>query len=67
MKDPLGLEAVPTPEGIRQTRGAPLRQISDLHNRVTSANYADSLEVKVVILAHMIYLAYTDLKDINTK
>ena len=67
MKDPLGLDSVPVPEAVRAAKGAPLPQISDLHNRITNANYADSLEVKVVILAHMLYLAYTDIKDISTK
>ena len=65
--DPLGLNAVPTPEIIRCDRAAPLPEISHLHKRLLSNECADSLETKVVILAHMPFLAYTDIKDHTTK
>jgi hypothetical protein len=65
--DPLGLNAVSTPEIIRHDRAAPLPEVRHLHNRLMSNECADSLETKVVILAHIIFLAYTDIKDVITK
>jgi hypothetical protein len=61
--DPLGLNDAPTPEIIRQDRAAPLPDVCRLHRRVTSSDSADSLETRVVILAHMLFLAYSDIKD----
>ena len=61
--DPLGLNTVATSEIIRIDRAAPLPEVSRLNNRLLNNECADSLETKVVILAHMIYLAYTDIKD----
>jgi len=37
--------------------------IANLHGRVTSRDYADSLELRVQLLAHLIYLTYADLKE----
>jgi hypothetical protein len=67
MKDPLGLDDVATPEAIRSDRAAPLPAITNMHHRVVSGDFGDSLESKVALLAHMMFLAYQDLKDIQTK
>jgi hypothetical protein len=67
MSDPLGLNSVRTPESIRLERSAPLPMIKNLYNRMTHAYAADSLEVKLVLLAHLVYTAYTDLKENQTK
>jgi hypothetical protein len=65
--DPLGLAETPMPQIARQQRAAPLSQIAGLHNRIVNRDCADSVEIKVMLLAHLIYAAYVDLKDINTK
>jgi hypothetical protein len=65
--DPLGLGEMPTPQIARQQRAAPLSHIAGLHSRIINRDCADSLEVKVMLLAHLIYAVYVDLKDINVK
>jgi hypothetical protein len=65
--DPLGLNEVSTPEIIRHDRAAPLPEVCRLHRRMITNDCADSLETKIVVLTHMIYLAYTDLKDNTTR
>jgi hypothetical protein len=65
--DPLGLTEMPTPQIAREQRAAPLHSITELHKRITSRDYADSLEVKVMLLAHLIYTVYADLKNVNVK
>jgi hypothetical protein len=65
--DPLGLADTPRPEIAREQRAAPLQSIANLHNRITRGDCADSLEVKVMLLAHLIYTIYADLKDTNVK
>lgn len=64
--DPLGLMNTATPESIRQDRAAPLSAICHLNNRLISNQCADSLETKVTILAHMLFLIYNDLKEHTT-
>jgi hypothetical protein len=65
--DPLGLGEMPTPQITREQRAAPISHITGLHGRITNRDYADSVEVKVMLLAHLIYAVYIELKDINTK
>lgn len=65
--DPLGLAEMPTPQIAREQRAAPLSRIAGLHGRIINRDCADSLEVKVMLLAHLIYTVYADLKDIHTK
>ena len=64
--DPLGLNDTATPESIRQNRAAPLPEFCRLHSRLMMNECADSVETKIVILAHMVYLSYIDLKDHTT-
>ena len=65
--DPLGLHQTPTPEPIRHHRAAPLTEVCRLHSRLINNECADSLETKVVILAHMLFLIYIDIKDRTTQ
>ncbi len=65
--DPLGLNETATPEIIREQRATPLAEIRDLNTRITSRDCADSLEVKVMLLSHLLYRIYADLKDTQTK
>jgi hypothetical protein len=67
MDDPLGLLGVPMPATIRAEQIAPSPIISNLIRRITSNPGADSLETRVLLLTHLVYLTYTDLKEHTTK
>jgi hypothetical protein len=67
MDDPLGLHSIPTPAPVRAQQVAPPAIISNLYTRITGSYGADSLETKVLLLSHLIYLTYADLKDHTTK
>jgi hypothetical protein len=67
MDDPLRLQTVPTPAPIRTEQLTPPVHLSNLYKRITGNYTADSLETRVVLLAHLVYLAYADLKDCTAK
>ena len=67
MKDPLGLDATRTPECIRIERAAPLPMMNNLYRRITQEYSADSMDVKLLLLAHLVYMAYIDLKENQTQ
>lgn len=67
MDDPLGLHCIPTPAPVRAQQVAPPPHISNLHKRITGSYTADSLETRVLLLAHLIYVTYTDLKETHTR
>jgi hypothetical protein len=67
MEDPLGLHSIATPAPIRAEQVAPPAHISNLYRRITGNYNADSLETRILLLAHLTYLTYTDLKDHTTK
>jgi hypothetical protein len=67
MDDPLNLRDVPTPAPIRAERVAPSSMILNLHKRLTGAYTADSVETRLVLLAHLVYLIYADIKEHTTK
>ena len=64
--DPLKLNEMSTPEITRSARAAPLPEFCNLHRRLMKNECADSLETKIMILAHMFWLAYTDIKEHTT-
>jgi hypothetical protein len=66
MNDPLGLNGVPTPVVTRAELAAPSPQIVGLHRRITGNYSADSIDSKVLLLAHLVYLTYFDLKEHTT-
>ena len=66
MSDPLGLNTMRTPESIRIERAAPLPKMNNLYRRITQEYSADSMDVKLLLLAHLVYMAYTDLKENQT-
>jgi hypothetical protein len=63
MNDPLQLCSKPTANNIRLARAAPHPDIERLYARITSGQCADSVEVRVLLLTHLIYIAYRDLKE----
>jgi hypothetical protein len=67
MNDPLGLNTNRDPESIRRERAAPLPVISNIYNRITHPYSADAMDVRLVLLAHLLYMTYTDLKENQTQ
>lgn len=67
MQDPLALNDQPDALSIRAERAMPLANIARLYERMTNRDCADSLEVRVLLLAHLTYLIYEDLKGTITK
>jgi hypothetical protein len=63
MDDPLNLRDVATPSPIRAIQAGPAPVIVNLHKRLTGQYTADSVETRLVFLAHLIYLTYADLKE----
>ena len=61
--DPLDLHKIRTPEVLRVSRARPDQRVIELYNRIISNQFADSLETKVVLLTHLCFLAYQDLKE----
>ena len=67
MKDPLALSDLPLATSIRAERAMPLETIVRLHGRITNPDCADSVEMRVLLLAHLNYIIYTDLKETLAK
>jgi hypothetical protein len=67
MDDPLKLHSITTPLPVRAEQIAPPVHLSNLYKRITGNYTADSLETRIVLLAHLVYLTYSDLKDRTTK
>ena len=63
MQDPLALTDQPAANSIRAERAMPLESIARLHRRITNPDCADSVEMRVLLLAHLNYSIYTDLKE----
>jgi hypothetical protein len=63
MNDPLQLCGKPTANDIRLARAAPHLDVERLYARITNGQHADSIEVRVLLLAHLTYIAYRDIKE----
>jgi len=63
MNDPLQLRGKPTANDIRLARAAPHIDVDRLYARITSGQCADSIEIRVLLLTHLIYIAYRDIKE----
>jgi hypothetical protein len=63
MTDPLQLRGKGPANSVRIARAAPHPDIERVHKRLTSGEYADAHEVRLALLAHLIYFAYRDIKE----
>jgi hypothetical protein len=63
MDDPLGLRTIPTPVPTRAEQVAPPPQVTNLIRRISGNPGADSLETRITLLTHLVYLTYIDLKE----
>lgn len=63
MTDPLQLREKGAANSVRIARAAPHPDIERIHKRLTSGEYADAHEVRLALLAHLVYFAYRDIKE----
>jgi hypothetical protein len=63
MHDPLHLNSSPQANEDRLARAAPHPEVHRLYTRLTSNQHADSVELRVLLLTHLVYIAYRDLKE----
>jgi hypothetical protein len=63
MDDPLRLHAKDPANAVRFARAAPHPDVERIYRRITTADQADSTEVRLLLLAHLVYVAYRDLKE----
>jgi hypothetical protein len=63
MTDPLQLLGKDPANSVRIARAAPHPDIERIHKRLTSGEYADAHEVRLALLAHLVYFAYRDIKE----
>jgi hypothetical protein len=63
MTDPLQLREKCPANSVRIARATPHPDIVGIHRRLTSGEYADAHEVRLALLAHLVYFAYRDIKE----
>lgn len=63
MDDPLKLTEKPPANSTVLSRAAPHPEIERLYARLMSRDHADSTEVRLLLLAHLIYYCYRDTKE----
>jgi hypothetical protein len=63
ISDPLALHDKPLAHTTRAERIAPHPQVERIFQRLTSDSHADSLEVRVLLLAQLTITMYLDLKE----
>jgi hypothetical protein len=63
MDDPLQLRGKDAANAVRLARAAPHPDFERIYRRITSGDVADSSEVRLLLLTHLIYVAYRDLKE----
>jgi hypothetical protein len=61
--DPLQLRDKDPSNVVRFARASPHPDIERIHTRLTSGQYADATEVRLMLLAHLVYVAYRDIKE----
>lgn len=61
--DPLQLCDKPPAQAVRAAQVAPTAQIEHLFQRLNSTVHADSTEVRMLLLAHLIFAIYMDIKE----
>jgi hypothetical protein len=61
--DPLQLRQQGPANSVRFARASPHPDIERIHKRLTSGEGADANEVRLVLLAHLVYLTYRDIKE----
>lgn len=63
INDPLQLCQRPDAVDVRLARAAAHPQIQGLYERITNPHHADSVDVRVLLVAHLVYCVYRDLKE----
>ena len=60
--DPLHLSEQRPATSVQLARRTPDPRVEQLCSRILSSQYGDSLDVRVQLLAHALFIAYADLK-----
>jgi len=63
MADPLQLRDQEPANEVKLARAAPHPEIERLYRRLASGECADSSEVRLMLLGHLVYIAYRDIKE----
>jgi hypothetical protein len=63
MDDPLQLRGKDAANAVRFARAAPHPDFERIYRRITAQDVADSSEVRLLLLTHLIYVAYRDIKQ----
>jgi len=63
LDDPLGFHDKPDATLVRLARALLHPDVERLYRRITANELADATEVRVLLLAHLVYGAYRDLKE----
>jgi hypothetical protein len=63
MNDPLKLYDTPTTGSVRLARTAPHPDFERIYNRINNGAHADAIDIRILLLSHLIYVAYRDLKE----
>lgn len=62
--DPLRLAKQPPAASVQLARRAPDPRVEKLCGRILSNQHGDSLDVRVQLLAHALFIIYVDLKQV---
>jgi hypothetical protein len=63
MDDPLQLRGKDPANAVRFARAAPHPDVERIYRRITSPDVADSSEVRLLLLTHLVYAGYRDIKE----
>ena len=63
LNDPLHLRDKTDANSTRIARATPHPAVEGLYQRLTNGQYADSVDVRLLLVAHLIYVAYRDIKE----
>jgi hypothetical protein len=63
MDDPLQLRGEDAANAVRFARAAPHPDFERIYKRITNPDVADSSEVRLLLLTHLMYVAYRDIKE----
>ena len=67
MQDPLGFDEEPPANTIKAERATPPDHVARLYARIINPACADSVDVRVLLLAHLTYVTYMNLKETFAK
>ena len=67
MQDPLQLREQPPAVSVIHAKSSPHPDIQRLYSRLAANLHGDSIEVRITLLTHLMYLSYLDIKETFAK